>query len=854
MPDNNKKVRDLLGEIDTQKRKTGIFAAPTPKQVQAYIQSKISESVDPVVAETVEQKKPETVRAETLPTSMEPGLPTAEHTKGYKNREGVPAGELLPTQTAESSKPSVNRSLKELLAASSHEEAKETGRMLAPSLERGFDTEIKLQDEESAPKEFKHEADPTAHPLFTSSRSIDLERIREERLKQEVLSAAMAHHRYQNITPNDELRMDEASRRRSTEGLLNVKDKINDQFREFFNDTVYIDRDPTSIRRSKQRRIKDFVPESEGQAAHLVYEDSKTDQNSDIIDEYRCEEDTEIILEELMSRQAKSVMRMLFTALLAVGLITVNLMSAMGSSLISFENMGKAGFPLLNLVPALLLFAINIKNIANGLKALVTARGGSHSCYGAAALFMVLEPVVYYLLGVTPASYICTPAGAFCLLFVNVALNISTRNILVSFKTVSSGHEKHVSFISEHDSLNRRLARELPIDDPVVLLKRKTGFSDKFMHHAFSTDINSYSYRFVPPILFFVSLVCGGVAYLRSNDPSVAARAFFLSVSLSATACALLKSVLPLSRMQNTVSRFGVTVPGFYAAERIGEVNSVLLDGRDLFPKGSVLLHGIKTFNDQRIDKAILYASSVIIPSCETLAPVFLNVIQGKTQMLYKTESISYEDGMGFTAWADGSRVLIGNRSMMEAHEISLPNLDYERKYTKTSGRDALYLAVGGTLFAMFVLSYSISTEVEKSLKHYLKEEISLIVRTNDFNITRRKVSEIYAFPQSMITVLKKSDAELMADELSYKAHSDSFMGHIGSLTSFTTGLMACHRLLRCLRLTNALGLCARVLGAAVALLLAALGSVGAVGLPAVLLFQLVWLAVIAVTAQFAKY
>ena len=227
------------------------------------------------------------------------------------------------------------------------------------------------------------------------------------------------------------------------------------------------------------------------------------------------------------------------------------------------------------------------------------------------------------------------------------------------------------------------------------------------------------------------------------------------------------------------------------------------MDGRELFPRGTVLLHGIKTFGKERIDRAILYAASVLIPSCETLSPVFLNVIQGKKDMLYKTEDIVYEDRMGFSAWADGARVLIGNREMMAAHEIPMPSREYELQYTKTKKRDAIYLAVGGSLYAMFVVSYNLSTDVEASIRRLTDEGLFLVVRTNDFCITRQRISEVYGLPISSVSVLKKADMEAVADELTYKAHSRSIISHIGTLPSYTAGILACRHLLRCLDVTG---------------------------------------------------
>ena len=91
--------------------------------------------------------------------------------------------------------------------------------------------------------------------------------------------------------------------------------------------------------------------------------------------------------------------------------------------------------------------------------------------------------------------------------------------------------------------------------------------------------------------------------------------------------------------------------------------------------------HGIKTFGQRRIDEAILDAASVVC-SCETtLADIFLQVIEGKQDILKPVDSVVYEDGMGLSAWVDSKRVLIGNRELMLNHGVDIPSKDYEERY-----------------------------------------------------------------------------------------------------------------------------------------------------------------------------
>lgn len=834
--EKNEKLQELLNEINDQKRKTGIFTPPTSEQIEEY-----------------RRKQAELARIRAEQKREEERL-LAEQAGQEKNV--APAEASDAPEAAEQ----IDRSFKELLRPSKVDEERENAGMLAPTIERGFETEPVVEPFAQKPEEEpeKRDVDHTDHPLFTTSRDVDIERIRREAEAREAREAAMAAHAQPKRETDGELLMSDEAKRRSTEGLLNVKEKVDDEFREFFGDTIIIEREPTSsLRRAKQRRIKDFVPATTTESAKIVFEDdepeAETPDQNEGIEEYRSEEDTEPVLEQLMRLRASKTVVAAVNCVIAALIVALNALSAANVAFVSFITDDPVIFAAANGALALILFILNIKTIFSGISGMFTLKTKPGALAALSSLFMVAEPVANYFLA-RNAVLIAAPVGALALAFASIGAAAEARGVLQNFRAISSDFEKNVTFIPEEENASRRIARDSCHDEPIVLLKRKTGFSDNFMQNAFSPDMSGEMFRKLPVILLVAVIAAGAASYLRFKSIPDAFAAAALACALSSTLLSTLKSVLPLSKMQRSVARFGVVMPGYEAAQQTAEANSVVLDGREIFPKGSVLLHGIKTFEKERIDRAILYAASVIIPSCETLAPLFMNVIQGKTEMLYKTESISYEDKKGFSAWADGARVLIGNRDLMSSHEISLPSESYELRYTKTKARDAVYLAVNGKLYAMFVVSYTLSTEVEEALNKYVGADIAVLVRTNDFNMTAKRIAEIFSLPQAMVTVLRKTEMEYLSDKLSFKAHSPAVFNHIGTLMSYTTGIMACRRLTGCARAANILSLASVAIGAATGIALAVLGAVGSVSLLSVLAYHLVWLLIVTATACVAKY
>ena len=263
-----------------------------------------------------------------------------------------------------------------------------------------------------------------------------------------------------------------------------------------------------------------------------------------------------------------------------------------------------------------------------------------------------------------------------------------------------------------------------------------------------------------------------------------------------------------------------------------------------MFPKGSVRLHGIKTFEKERIDLAIMYAASILTKHCETLKDIFMGIIQNNTSILYDVESVTVEAGYGFTGWIEHNRVIIGNREMMIHHEIEIPSMDYERKYTKNGQYAAIYLAVSGKAFGMFLVSYAPNRGAARILNSLTRSGISVIVRSEDFNISSGLVANTYRIPQNTVKVLAQSEYDALNVETAYRATSDGVMIHDGSCKSFLGGMRAASCAAAGEHLSRNVQAGAILLSAVICLLLSFYAGLSGMNIGLVLFYQIAWSAI----------
>ena len=145
-------------------------------------------------------------------------------------------------------------------------------------------------------------------------------------------------------------------------------------------------------------------------------------------------------------------------------------------------------------------------------------------------------------------------------------------------------------------------------------------------------------------------------------------------------------------------------------------------------------------------------------------------------------ESLNKETGYGFTGWIEHNRVIIGNRAMMQRHDIELPSMDYENKYTKNGRMAPIYMAVAGKLFGMFLVSYRPNAGARKILDRLAQSGISVLVQSDDFNVTSKLVASTYRIPKGTIKVLSRPECDVLQAETAYRAESEGIMVHSGCL------------------------------------------------------------------------
>lgn len=484
------------------------------------------------------------------------------------------------------------------------------------------------------------------------------------------------------------------------------------------------------------------------------------------------------------------------------------------------------------LVCAVLGFVLTLDRMKNGFVTLRPGKASRDSLISLAMVMVIVFSVV--LLVVDPAAlggsgvYLYVPVVLFELLFGAIGKLMEYRAVITNFKVVSSPaqYDKYSVTIEKNQSLAEDLVRPGGLEERAWMAEsRKTDFLSGFVKESFSNNFGDKTVKITTPIFLILSLLAGVLAFFW-GDIYAAFTVFTGCLAVSAGAIGLFLTSFPLYTTAKTLSRMGGAVLGGKAVEQFEGVNSLVLDAADLFYPKNITLYGIKTFSNTPIDHAILDATSVLCRTKSVLGCVFLKIIGNHTDYLSPVDSISYEDGMGISAWVNDRRILIGSRELMVHHGIDVPSKDYEDRYLEQN-RNLVYLSASGELSGVFILGLGYSEDIRNMLIDLYNNNVLAVVRTVDPILTQEQLAKIFDLPLETFAVVPSRLSKELDASLEPAETAPALVCHNGRLASQIYSVLCAKVLGRPIHAGRWLYLISAGLGVALFVLFTLLGGVG---------------------------
>ena len=575
------------------------------------------------------------------------------------------------------------------------------------------------------------------------------------------------------------------------------------------------------------------------------------------IEDYTSPEDAKSISFELRGDMRELSMRMMITGVCTALLALVNLI--FGGQFAAGGDAGQK--PVVYVILSVILLGVAVgvcyRTIGNGLKALFAFNANSDSAAAVAAVAVGVQTLLsvffprelvdgeLHLYGVLLAAILfVNSAGKLCML----------RRIHSNFRFVTSREDKYSLRLYDDYNTSLKMAKDAVAEKPVIAYQCRAGFLKRFLELSYTPDPSESASQVLAPMGLIASLVLCIACLLITRSVPTALSAFAAACCACVAVANMAAVNLPISRLCKTARRAGAMVVGYEAVDRLGDVNAVLVDAEELFPRGTVVLGGIKTFGDRAgAEEAIMAASALMRETGGPLSGVFDQVISENEDTLPQVEDFTYEDGGGIVGQVDGKTVYIGSRALLINHHIEVPAREEESQFT-AGNKSVIYIAVGGSIAALLVLTYTADRRRKNELQRLEDSGVSILVRTTDPNVTGALVSRLFGIDAASVSVLEGQTAATAQQLLEGTvARADALAATKGRVESMMSVISACVAQKRTIGLVVAVQNAAVVLGFVLVAFLACFGGMSQLTSLVLFLFQAFWVLVVLLLPKLRK-
>lgn len=585
-------------------------------------------------------------------------------------------------------------------------------------------------------------------------------------------------------------------------------------------------------REEKVNKFRLFAPEElEG--------DEKSDAQRIKHGDYRDRSERTMTLERLFKSKTSVQVQMFFTVVFGALLLAVTVLHGTEYMPAFLNN----DFAYCLAVTVLYAAAIltNINSVMHGLN---LKKGINFEFPVTVSCAVVLAHCICAVAGVDVVSHggSLLPAAAVFGLFLSGAGRCRMlARIIRNFEYLTNNGDKYTveDIVNEVDA--EIISKNMIDGTPYLKYSVKTDFPTSFLEISFANEPADKIAKILFPVIFGFNTALFVIVGIVFSDWLAAFNIIAAGLVISCPVVTLTATNNALCDASKNLEKKGAMICGYEGAHYIHNSNAVVMEASELFGPRSCCFHGYRTFNGAKIDDVLLETAAVIIQTKSPLAGVFDSVIVGKNSILPTAEGITYEDKMGTSAWIYQRKVLVGNRDLLIHHGVSVPKIEYERKYTR-KGRKALYLAVAGKIAAMFIVSYSADPALKKSLKRLEKSGMTVILRSCDPYINEESVTKLFDLPEGFIRVMTASNGrsfEKYSDAVAEK--SPAYAVHNGTTNAFISTILGADKLVVTEKIISALASFGSAIGFGVTALLAFTDGISQLNAVNIIIFQALW-------------
>lgn len=362
--------------------------------------------------------------------------------------------------------------------------------------------------------------------------------------------------------------------------------------------------------------------------------------------------------------------------------------------------------------------------------------------------------------------------------------------------------------------------------------RRRAGRPYGFGSQVQQEDGAEQMFRLMMPILLIAATALSLLAILIRQQPGLIFWALSGTVIAACTLSGTLCFSLPYRGLSRRLSKLGVALAGWPAAQKAKEGGGILVEDSDLFPPGYIKLDSYEIFGSATDEMVLSVTASLLRESGSGLSGLFYNLIRVEVGRYVPVTELRIEDE-GISGKVMGADVLVGNIDFLERMGIGIPG-----EVKETTG---VVCAIGGEFAGQFILSYAMHRASEPAMDSLLSNHITPILIALDFNVVPSVMRKQFRIPWEAMSFPYMSERVELYHKPFPKDGSLLAVLTRQGLAAMSTAAVGAQRLHKAVKRCANFSFVAAVVGVLLTFYLSAAGALAALSAMSLTLFLLLW-------------
>ena len=335
-------------------------------------------------------------------------------------------------------------------------------------------------------------------------------------------------------------------------------------------------------------------------------------------------------------------------------------------------------------------------------------------------------------------------------------------------------------------------------------------------------------------IAFIASVGIAVLAWLL-HGTSMAVQIFAASMMVSVPAGYFITLTRPAAILETRLHMVGSVLCGWQGVKKLCGKAVFPLRDKDLFPRGSTKLNGIKFYSERVPAEVVSYTASLIFRAGGGLVPLFQNLLASRSGVEYPvTEFRDYGNG-SIGGVVNNEPVLLGSLEFLQDMGVVIPK--------GTTVSQAIYVSINGELAAVIAITYSKMRSAAAGLVSLCSSwKLKPVLLAGDFMLTDSFIREKFSI-RGRKMILPEMDVRARLSAVKPDPEADVLAlvtrDDLVSSVYAVTGAMSLRKACRVGTFINLLG---GIIGIVIMLALAYLGTTELLTPARVMLYQAFWL------------